>query len=147
MVDILHGVGIKASPAKVYAALTTIDGLSGWWTTDTQGEAQQNGVIKFRFGSRGGFDMKVVEARPNEGVTWKLLEGPAEWLPTQIRFELRQSGDYTMVLFKHAGWKEPVDFMHHCSTKWGTFLMSLKALVETGTGAPFPRDVKIDDFN
>ena len=33
--------------------------------------------------------------------------------------------------------------MHHCSTKWATFLMSLKSLVETGTGAPSPHDVHI----
>ena len=26
--------------------------------------------------------------------------------------------------------------MHHCSTKWATFLVSLKSLVETGTGSP-----------
>jgi hypothetical protein len=37
-----------------------------------------------------------------------------------------------------------VEFMHHCSTKWATFLMSLQALVETGKGAPYPNDVKID---
>jgi hypothetical protein len=33
--------------------------------------------------------------------------------------------------------------MHHCSTKWATFLMSLKGLIETGNGAAFPNDVHI----
>ncbi len=33
--------------------------------------------------------------------------------------------------------------MHHGSTKWATFLTSPKLLVETGTGAPAPRDVHI----
>ncbi len=42
------------------------------------------------------------------------------------------------MLFRHLGWREPVEFMHHCSTKWATYLMSLKALLETGTGAPEP---------
>jgi transposase-like protein len=41
------------------------------------------------------------------------------------------------------GWKEPVEFMHHCSTKWATYLMSLKSLVETGEGRPSPRDVHV----
>ena len=58
-----------------------------------------------------------------------------------------RDGDYTSVLFKHEGWKEPVEFMHHCSTKWGSFLMSLKSLVETGEGAPAPRDVQISDWH
>ena len=66
---------------------------------------------------------------------------------TTVDWELRQAGDYTIVLFKHQGWKEPVEFMHHCSTKWGSFLMSLKSLVETGEGAPAPRDVRISDWH
>jgi len=37
--------------------------------------------------------------------------------------------------------------MHHCSTKWGTYLLSLKQLVETGDGAPYPRDVSIDSWD
>ena len=40
--------------------------------------------------------------------------------------DLKQEDDYTIVLFEHQGWKEPVEFMHHCSTKWATYLMSLK---------------------
>ena len=51
------------------------------------------------------------------------------------------------MLFRHAGWKAPVEFMHHCSTKWAVFLLSLKALVETGKGRPFPDDVKVADWN
>jgi hypothetical protein len=34
--------------------------------------------------------------------------------------------------------------MHHCSTKWAVFLLSLKALLETGKGAPWPTEVKLD---
>ena len=43
MVDILHKVGIK-SPDDAYQALTTLEGLSGWWTNDTQGESKVGGV-------------------------------------------------------------------------------------------------------
>ena len=80
-------------------------------------------------------------------VLWQVLEGPAEWIGTKVSFDLKQDGDFTIVLFKHQGWKEPVEFMHHCSTKWAIFLMSLKSLVETGKGAPDPNDVKIDNRN
>jgi hypothetical protein len=34
--------------------------------------------------------------------------------------------------------------MHHCSTKWAVFLLSLKALLETGAGSPFPHDTQIN---
>jgi hypothetical protein len=31
--------------------------------------------------------------------------------------------------------------------KWGTFMLSLKDLVETGEGRPSPNDIKIDNWN
>jgi hypothetical protein len=31
---------------------------------------------------------------------------------------LHRVGVNTTVLFKYEGWQEPVEFMHHCSTKW-----------------------------
>ncbi|MEX5636910.1 SRPBCC family protein [Parafrankia sp. FMc2] len=155
MVDILHRVGVRTpSPEKVYDALTTVEGLTGWWTDDTRwaddpqgrGDAGIGGVLEFRF-PVGGFDMEVVELRPSERVAWRVVDGPEEWKGTTIDWDLHQNGEYTIVLFRHQGWKEPVEFMHHCSTKWGSFLMSLKSLVETGAGAPAPRDVPISDWH
>jgi uncharacterized protein YndB with AHSA1/START domain len=147
MADILHRVGATTTPDKVYDALTTLDGLAAWWTTDTTGDASPGGTIKFRFGEAGGFDMKVLDQRPGERVEWEVTDGPEEWIGTHVRFELKHEGEYTIVLFTHEGWREPVEFMAHCSTKWATFLMSLKQLVETGTGAPHPDDVRISDWH
>jgi uncharacterized protein YndB with AHSA1/START domain len=147
MADILHRVGIKSSLDKVYKALATVEGLAGWWTDDTRGESKVGGVIHFQFGERGFFDMKVLELQPATRVLWQVVDGPEEWIGTKVSWELRQEKDYIIILFKHLGWKEPVEFMHHCSTKWGIFLMSLKSLLETGKGAPYPNDVKIDDWN
>jgi uncharacterized protein YndB with AHSA1/START domain len=149
MVDILHRVGVRtATPEKVYEALTTIDALADWWTEDTKGTADEvGGEVAFRFPPVGGFDMEVLELRPSERVAWRVVDGPEEWVGTTIDWDLHQSGDYTIILFKHEGWREPVEFMHHCSTKWGSFLMSLKSLVETGQGEPAPRDVQIGDWH
>ena len=146
MPDILHRVGIKASPKDVYDALATRKGLAAWWTNDTQGDTNVGGVIQFRFPA-GGFDMKVLELQPSARVLWQVVEGPAEWVGTKISWDLKQDDDYTIVMFKHQGWKEPVEFMHHCSTKWAIFLMSMKSLLETGRGSPAPNDVKIDNTN
>jgi uncharacterized protein YndB with AHSA1/START domain len=146
MFDILHRIGVTASPDEVYTALTTVDGLAGWWTQDTEGDGETGGLLKFRF-DVGGFDMKVLDARPAELVLWEVVEGPAEWVGTRIRFELKQEDGFTIVLFRHEGWREPVEFMYHCSTKWATFLMSLKQMVETGKGEPAPNDVKISNWH
>jgi uncharacterized protein YndB with AHSA1/START domain len=148
MVDIRHKVGVETtSPHDVYAALTTIDGLSGWWTNETAGDAAKGGVVKFRFGGKGGCDVAVLEAVPNERVLWQVVDGPSEWIDTKVAFDLEQVDGYTKVMFTHADWREPGEFMHHCSTKWATFLLSLKAMVETGSGTPSPHDVRIDDWD
>ena len=147
MVDILHRVGATATPEKVYDALTTRDGLAAWWTTDTTGDGVVGETIRFRFGDVGGFDMKVLEQRPNERVEWEVTDGPAEWIGTHVSFDLKREDDYTIILFAHEGWREPVEFMSHCSTKWATFLLSLKQLVETGAGDPHPKDVRISNWH
>ena len=147
MPDILHKVDIKTNPNDTYKALTTLEGLAGWWTRTTQGDPNAGGTIRFRFGEVGGFDMKVLELEPARRVLWQVVDGPEEWIGTKVSFELRPDGDFTVVLFKHLGWKEPVEFMHHCSTKWATFLVSLKAFVETGKGAPSPGDLQISNWH
>ena len=131
----------------VYQALTTQNGLAGWWTSNVRGEGNKVGnIIEFRFGA-GGFDMKVVDLKEPTRVMWEVIAGPEEWIGTTIQFELKQDGEYTIVLFKHLNWKEPIEFMHHCSTKWAIFLMSLKSLLESGHGNPDPHDIKIDNWN
>jgi uncharacterized protein YndB with AHSA1/START domain len=148
MADILHKVGIKGpSIEQVFTALTTRDGLAGWWTNNTTGEGNAVGnVIQFRFGA-GGFDMTVTELQAPALVVWQVADGPEEWQGTTLRFELKQDGEYIIVIFKHLNWQTPNEFMHHCSTKWAIFLMSLKQLLETGKGNPDPYDIKIDNWN
>jgi uncharacterized protein YndB with AHSA1/START domain len=138
MPDILHRIGIKAAPAKVFAALTTIDGLRHWWTTETKGNARAGGTIDFGF-----CRMKVAEARRGRCVRWKCTGGPGEWMGTEVTFQLKPRAGQTFVLFTHAGWKRPVEFMHHCSTKWAVFLLSLRDWLERGGGRPAPYDLKI----
>ena len=88
MADILHRVGIKSSRDDAYKALTTRAGLAAWWTNDTRGESEVDGILEFRF-SKGGFDMKVVELEPGKRVLWKVVDGPKEWIGTKIRWDLR----------------------------------------------------------
>ncbi|MFD5819887.1 SRPBCC domain-containing protein [Streptomyces sp. NPDC059618] len=145
MADILHRVGTTAARDTVYQALTTVDGLAAWWTTDTEGSGDD--LLRFRFGDVGGFDMKVLELQPDTRVRWEVVDGPEEWVGTTVTFDLKQEGEWTVVLFAHEGWREQVEFMNHCTTKWALFLMSLKSLVETGTGAPHPHDVRISNWH
>jgi Activator of Hsp90 ATPase homolog 1-like protein len=118
---------------------------------NAQGESNVGGILKFRFTAggveTGGFEMKVLELNPAKLMLWQVADGPEDWIGTKISFDLKQDGKYCTVLFKHQGWREPNEHMHHCSTKWATFLLSLKALLETGKGSPSPNDIKIDNWN
>lgn len=152
MVDIIHRMGIRSSLANVYQALITLEGLANWWTAEVQGDGRVGGKIAFTFRSPAG-ELKgrmVMEVRaldaPRE-VHWRCLEGPAEWIGTDITFQLSPQDDQTIVLFGHRNWREAVEFTAHCSMKWATFLLSLREYVETGTGKPSPHDLKIDNWN
>lgn len=147
MADIVHRVGIRASADKTFNALTTLDGLASWWTRETRGDATPGGVIHFQFGDKGFFDMQVLSSEASTGLVWQVQDGPPEWVGTTVHWNLKPEGDMIVVLFRHQGWREVGEFMHHCSTKWAIFLMSLKALLEDGAGLPAPDDVKIDNWN
>jgi uncharacterized protein YndB with AHSA1/START domain len=144
MPDIVHRIGIRATPRKVYAALTEQKGLAGWWTRDTSASPQVGAILKFRFGNHGFNDMKVVRLVPGRQVHWRCVDGAKEWIGTRLSFDLKRQGNRTIVLFAHRGWRRPVEFMHYCSTKWAIFLLSLKSLVEKGRGRPYPNDMDID---
>lgn len=144
MAEIKHRVGIKGPAAEIYRRLTTDDGLSTWWTTDTQGAGPVGAVIEFRFGG-GGPDFEVIELIPDQLVRWRHSgEMPEDWMGSEVLFELKPEEKQTIIVFSHYNWRQSSDFLAHCSTKWAIFMMSLKASVENGQGKPYPDDVHID---
>jgi uncharacterized protein YndB with AHSA1/START domain len=144
MAEINHQVGIKAPPKKIFELLTTDRGLSQWWTNDVSGAGEVGSVIAFRFGG-GGPDFSVAELAPNRLVRWKHHGNmPDQWEGTEVLFEISEDGSQSLVRFTHANWKEPTDFLAHCSTKWAVFLLSLKDALELGKGRPYPDDIHIN---
>jgi len=147
MVDIRHRVGIATSPDRLYDSLATVEGLSRWWTTTVTGDAAPGGRLAFYFGhDEPGAVMEVVSTTPGTQVVWRCVEGPAEWLDTTVSFDLVAAEGETVLRFAHAGWEEPVEFMSHCNTKWGLFLLGLKDGFEGGKATPFPDEVKISSW-
>ncbi|MBD3582934.1 SRPBCC family protein [Flavobacterium selenitireducens] len=152
MVNIHHRIGIQAPIEKVYEAIATTNGISGWWTKDTDGTSEVGGTIITRFDTSdgkevGSMQFEIAALTPNKLVQWKFREGPPEWIGTEVTFDLKQEGDFAIVLFSHLNWAEEVEFKSHCSMKWATFLLSLRLFVETGRGNPSPDDFKIDNWN
>ena len=105
--SIKHLFHINASKEKVFEALSTINGLAKWWTNDTTGNpATLGGIIKFRFATSGGPDMKVTDSKTDESITWECLASPHGWTGHTFTFKLDDNEGKTRVRFSHDGWKE-----------------------------------------
>ncbi len=147
MPDIRNRVGVNAPIEEVYEAIATREGVSQWWTTTVEGDAHVGGELAFFFGGPDrAATMEVVESTPPSRVLWRCVQGPDEWVGTTVSFDLRANGDETVVLFAHAGWREPVEFMYHCSTAWASFLLSLKHGLEGGKATPYPRNELVSSW-
>jgi uncharacterized protein YndB with AHSA1/START domain len=137
---ICHRLLIKAPVEKVYEAVTTQQGLAGWWTPETIAKPEVASIARFAFGDYFK-EMKVEELKPYSRVKWLCIKGYEEWIGTTIMFELEPHSKGTILFFHHEGWQVYSDGFAYCSYDWALFLRSLKFLCETGKGFPYP------DFN
>jgi uncharacterized protein YndB with AHSA1/START domain len=142
--DIRHRVAITAPLADVFEAVSTVEGISDWWTRDgVRGDSSVGSKLQFFFGQpEPSAVMDVRRLDPGGHVEWHCVDGADEWIGTGLTFDLTNQGGETVVLFTHADWRSPTEFMAHCSARWAYFLLSLKLLLETGKGTPFPDDLK-----
>jgi hypothetical protein len=71
-----------------------------------------------------------------------------EWVGTSLTFDLAPGGQdgETVLRFSHADWREPGEFMAHCSTKWAYFMLSLRTGLGGGVPTPYPDDMKISSW-
>lgn len=145
MESIRHRIGISAPKTEVGAKLTTIEGLASWWTRDVRGNPSVEGDVQFFFGGDEPGAVMHVVAATDDCVEWRCTSGPDEWVDASLTFDLEDNGDETVLKFRHT-WREPVDFMSHCSTKWAYFLLGLKASLEGGKATPFPGELQISSW-
>ena len=68
MANITHQIGVNANQENTMRALTSIDGLSNWWTEETSGSAKTGGILKFAFNGDNP-EMKVINISANK-VEW-----------------------------------------------------------------------------
>ena len=142
-----HSFVAEANPATVYAALTTTEGLSGWWSQDCDIESDVGGTLRFRFGANCK-TMRIEESLPDHSVRWRCtacfmaadhLTRRNEWIDTEMVFRLTSQGQgRTRVDFEHIGLVPALECFGMCSKGWDYFMPSLLAYVETGVGTPFP---------
>lgn len=131
-------VHFQSDAQTVYQAITTPEGLRGWWTVDCDVFPEVGGVHSFRFEGVLFNSMKVVELVPNQKVHWTCVEGWKEWMETEVIFTLTESADGgTDLVFEHKGLTPDLKCYKMCSSGWDTFIAgSLKDYVDLGKGQP-----------
>ena len=163
MPNIRHELTIGAPAERVYAAITTQEGLSSWWTPDVETSAAVNSIARFGF---GGYEkeMRIDELTPNKRVQWHCLKGEQEWVSTTLTFELlggdgeailrdrpeakdqvgqQGEGEMTLLMFSQENWKAETPMFAECNYTWGRFLRSLKDYCEGRRGTLWPHQHSI----
>jgi len=138
-----HLFEIAAPPQVVFDAVTTAEGLAGWWTTTVRAQpAAMGGRIEFGFHDPFNPIMQIREYDPARAVEWQGVGGHDPFgAQTTIRFELEAIEDRTRVRFHHIlGREVGPDAVASANSSWGYYLNSLRQLCETGTGTPLQPD-------
>lgn len=135
--SICHRLLIKAPVEKVYAALSSQEGLAGWWTPDTVAQPVTGSIARFSFGDYTK-EMQIETLQPYSKVEWLCLKAVPEWIGTRLRFTLDPHQKGCVLSFRHEGWKDYTPEFASCSFDWALFFRSLRLLCETGKGLPYP---------
>jgi uncharacterized protein YndB with AHSA1/START domain len=145
MATVRHRVGIGATAHKIFECLTLPEQLSAWWSTGATGEATVGSQIDLEFVGLTHLVFKVDHRDEDARIALTCVDGPEIWIGSQLAFDLTQSdAQQVYVTLTHSKAEADDDAFLYFNTKWPLFLVSLKELAETGSGRPFPNDVKID---
>jgi uncharacterized protein YndB with AHSA1/START domain len=162
MPDIRQNLFIAKPIDTVFSAITTEQGLSGWWTPKVTASPTLGSVARFGFGPSYIKEMLIDEIEPPHSLRWRCVAGTEEWVGTVLTFQLfggprttlmkshpetqgqiEQAGAFkagTILCFAHSDWRGLTPMFAECSYTWGRFLHSLKLLCETGRGHPSPHE-------
>jgi len=137
--DIALQVDVAAEPAAVYAALTTTDGVAGWWTARNESRGEVGETSRFRFPDAPmSWDMRIVEAVPGKALGWHCTGGPPPWIGTDVSWALAAAPDGgTRVGFDHTGFAAKDEMFRVVTMGWAQMILRLKQYAEGGVPVPF----------
>jgi hypothetical protein len=138
-VGISKTVEIRASPDVLYQAVSTAEGLRGWWANDLTMEDGPKGILVLRFPSGHVARIHFAKGKAPSSAEWDVLGHNAmpEWIGTKLVFAIEQKGPSgSRLRFEHAGLNPGCDCYGACNSAWGYLMESIKDLLETGKGKP-----------
>jgi uncharacterized protein YndB with AHSA1/START domain len=138
MSEIIQELTIEATPENVFHALTTSDGIAGWWSNLATAEPKVGSLTEVRFES-GVMQMEITNLEVGKKVHWKVKLSPHDWEGSTITWDLTPTSKGTSLLFgQHNLMVGPTGYsIEETRAGWEYFLESLKSYLETGKGTPY----------
>lgn len=123
---------IDADHETVMQALTTSDGVEGWWSRPVDGDPGKDGG-EFRISFPDvpqPFEFAV--GRGDRSLAWRTLAFPPWWADTTIRWQVEdaEEGDGTRLVFTHEGFDAANPIIPIITPAWARFIFGLKDQVE-----------------
>ncbi len=142
--DIQMATLVRATPERVYQALTQPEEINQWFTSDATGESKPGSVLVWRWKDWGPDrvttedHLDVLEAVPNQRFAsrWHPVGSQVEAVHTttvSVDFEQVETG--TVVRLRETGYLDTPEHLKaclNCATGWGEALTLLKFYVEHG---------------
>jgi uncharacterized protein YndB with AHSA1/START domain len=137
-------ITVDQSADEVFRAVTDV---AGWWTGDVEGPTAALGdEFTYRYRELHYSRQRVTELVPGVRVTWRVVDAhlaftgdPAEWVGTEIRFEIAPRDGGTELRFTHVGLDPELECFDQCSSAWSFFVAgSLRRLITIGDGPTEP---------
>ena len=128
---------MHAPVERVWAAVSTPDGLDAWWSLAAAGEPALGADWWLDFGPGYRWRARVVEVVRHARFTLELTDADADWLGTRVTFRLAQAADGTRLLLSHAGWREGHRHFRVSAYCWALYLRLLRRWAERGEVVPY----------
>jgi uncharacterized protein YndB with AHSA1/START domain len=139
MSEIVQELMIEATPENVFHALTTPDGIAGWWSNHVTARPQVGSLTEVRFENGGVFQLEITDLEIGKKVQWSVRLSPHDWEGSTIIWDLTPISKGTRLLFgQHDLFVGPTGYgIEETCAGWEYFLASLKFYLETGKGTPY----------
>lgn len=140
MADMHHLIQIDGADAvAAYTALTTPDGITGWWTSRAEVPGAAVGdVLKMSFPDAPmTWDMRIGKADAPAQLEWDCIGGPPGWASTRVVWGVEATDNGVVVRLDHTGFQNVDDMFRIVTVGWAQMLLSMKAYLETGIRKPF----------
>jgi uncharacterized protein YndB with AHSA1/START domain len=137
MPDIFHNFPVKATPAEVFRAVSTPQGLDSWWTLNCSGEPVAGAEYQMSFGPEYNWRAVVSRCVPDSEFEFELTHADNDWRGTRLGFRLNEKDGITEVDFHHVSWPNANEHYRISCFCWAMYLRLMKRYVEMGEVVPY----------